>query len=99
MKVRVWIKGADGPSYDFELVGAPRIGDQISIVRGKTMDDGVVEAVTWQLQAIENSEAPLALEADPAGSVTIVHVICRPAGEVVRVAFEAATADVEARAR
>lgn len=95
MKVRVWIKGADGPSYDFELVCAPRIGDRISIAVGDNLDDGEVEAVTWQLQAIAPPAAPLSLEADPAGSVTIVHVICRPAGEVVRLAFEAASEDAQ----
>lgn len=86
MRVRVWIQGADGPSRDFELVEAPRVGERISITHGSHSEDGVVETVTWNLQAIEAASG-LSLEADPVGTVSIVHVICRPIAEVIRGTF------------
>ena len=77
MRVRVWISGADGPSWDFELVAAPRIGERVSITAAGEVEEGVVESVTWQLQAAE-AQGGLALEPEPPGSVSLVHVICRP---------------------
>jgi hypothetical protein len=70
----VWVDGADGPSHDFELLEAPRVGERVSISVGDETEDGIVDSVTWQLQAI--SGAAGSLEGEPAGSVTIVHVIC-----------------------
>jgi len=76
MKVRVWISGPDGPSHDFELLDAPRIGDRVSISVDDQVEDGLVADVTWQLQAFASVSG--SLEAEPAGSVTVVHVICSP---------------------
>ncbi len=79
MRVRVWISGAEGPSHDFELVEAPRVGERIVIGVGADTEEGVVSAVSWQLQAIEPPSAGMSLAIDPLGSVTMVHVICRTA--------------------
>ena len=92
----MWIQGADGPSYDFELVTTPRIGERIAIAHAGQVEEGVVDAVTWQLQAIEASGAEIALEGEPPGSVSLVQVICRPSAEVIRGAFTTAQIDVEA---
>lgn len=101
MRVRVWIHGPDGPSHDFELISAPRVGERLSINSAAGVEEGVVDAVNWQLQAVDANAAELALEGEPPGSVSLVHVICRPVGEVIRSAFAAATVDddepVEAR--
>ena len=78
MRVRVWIAGAEGPSRDFELAEAPRVGDCISIAVGGRLEDGIVSSVTWQLVAIERSANELSLGIEPVGSVTLVHVICQP---------------------
>jgi hypothetical protein len=84
MRVRVWIQGPDGPSHDFELLSAPRIGERISIALAGETEEGLVAAVTWQLQGIERLGADLSLDSEPAGSVSLVHVICRPLGEAAR---------------
>lgn len=94
MRVRVWINGADGPSHDFELVSAPRIGERIMVVVGGEAEEGVVADVTWHLQAIEPAATDLALVAEPLGAVTMVHVVCRPPDAGVRTANEAAAADL-----
>jgi hypothetical protein len=78
MRVRVWIAGAEGPSRDFELVDAPRVGDGISISVAGRLEEGIVTSVAWQLVGIEPSGNDLALGVEPVGSVTLVHVICRP---------------------
>jgi len=93
MRVRVWIHGADGASRDFELVEAPRVGERISIAHGTQTEDGVVAAVTWNLQAIEAAGSELSLEAEPVGAVSVVHVLCHPQAEVIRGAFGTAKAD------
>lgn len=82
MRVRVWLKGADGPSHDFELLSAPRVGDRISIALSGATDEGIVTAVSWQLQGIERAGSDFLMESEPAGSVSLVHVICRPSGEI-----------------
>lgn len=84
MRVRVWILGPDGPSHDFELLTAPRVGDRISIAISGQSEDGVVATVTWQLQGIEREDMALSIEGEPTGSVSLVHVICRPLGELAR---------------
>ncbi|HEX2558578.1 hypothetical protein [Phenylobacterium sp.] len=84
MRVRVWIQGLDGPSHDFELLSAPRVGERISVAVAGQTEDGIVTTVTWQLQAIERSGSDLSIEAEPTGSVSLVHVICRPMGEAAR---------------
>ncbi|WP_395672798.1 hypothetical protein [Phenylobacterium sp.] len=94
MRVRVWISGADGPSHDFELVEAPRVGERIVISVGADTEEGVVSAVSWQLQAIEPPGASLSLVAEPAGSVTMVHVICRAATLERRHSSESAAIDL-----
>ncbi len=91
------MKGADGPSHDFELLSAPRVGDRISVASGRTLEEGVVDSVTWQLQAIEAHTGEVVLEGEPAGSVTLVHIVCKPAGEVVRVSFEQAEIEADRR--
>ena len=78
MRVRVWIAGAEGPSRDFELAEAPRVGECISISLAGRLEEGIVTSVTWQLVGIEGSPGALMLGVDPVGSVTLVHVICRP---------------------
>ena len=78
MRVRVWISGADGPSRDFELVDAPRVGEHISISVGGHIEDGVVLSVSWHLVGIEYPAASLALAGEPVGSVAFVHVVCGP---------------------
>jgi hypothetical protein len=92
MKVRVWISGADGPSWDFELVDAPRVGEHISISVSGKIEEGVVRSVSWQLLGIEGSGRALALAGDPMGSVSMIHVICgTPTGGLTVAAHRAAT--------
>jgi hypothetical protein len=81
MRVRVWISGAEGPSLDFELAEAPRVGDCISIATGGRYDEGIVTSVVWQLVGVEPSSNDLTLGFEPVGSVTMVHVICKPSNE------------------
>jgi hypothetical protein len=71
MRVRVWIRGAEGPAHDFELLEAPRIGERVTIALAGHSEEGLV-------QGIERGHDDLAVEAEPAGSVTIVHVLCAP---------------------
>ena len=78
MRVRVWIKGAEGPSRDFELVVPPHLGDCISISVAGGFEEGIVTSVIWQLVGIERSETDLVVGVEPVGSVTLVHVICQP---------------------
>lgn len=77
MRVRVWIAGEDGPSRDFELATAPRVGDGISISLGDHFEEGVVTSVLWQLVGIDRAANELVLGVEPVGSVTMVHVICQ----------------------
>lgn len=84
MRVRVWIRGPDGPSHDFELVTAPQLGERIVINSGGRLEEGIVEAVTWQLQAVDASPAEIALEGEPPGSVSLVQVVCHPSATVLR---------------
>jgi hypothetical protein len=81
MRVRVWIAGAEGPSRDFELAASPRVGDCISISVAGRFEEGVVTSVIWQLVGIEGSETDLSGGVEPVGSVTLVHLICRPQKE------------------
>jgi hypothetical protein len=78
MRVRIWVSGADGPSHDFELVQPPRVGEHISIAVGGSIEEGLVEDVSWQLLGIERAAVDLPLDAEPVGSVSMVHVICKP---------------------
>jgi hypothetical protein len=94
MRVRVWISGSDGPSHDFELLHPPRIGERITIAVGTESAEGVVTSVAWQLQGIERTDGDLSLEGEPAGSVTLVHVICDPRTEAFRLAGAGAEVDV-----
>ncbi len=94
MRVRVWISGDEGPSHDFELLDAPRIGERISIAVEGEVEEGMVSAVTWRLQAIQPDAGNLGLEGEPLGSVTIVHVICKPTAEVVHLHEVGAEADL-----
>ena len=89
MRVRVWIEGPEGPSHDFELLEAPRVGERISIACDGKVLEGVVQSVAWRLRAIDRGapSSDLTLGAEPAGSVTLVHVICAPQAEVIRAAF------------
>ena len=84
MRVRVWIAGPDGASHDFELLSAPRVGDRIAVASAGETEEGEVAAVTWHLQAIERQSLDLSLDAEPTGSVSLIHVICRPLGEAAR---------------
>jgi hypothetical protein len=93
MRVRVWIDGDEGPSHDFELLAAPRIGDRISIAIEGQVEEGIVATVSWHLQGMERAGGSLALEEEPVGSVTMVHVVCRPSAEVIKVDFEGAEVD------
>ncbi len=79
MRVRVWIAGAEGPSRDFELVEAPRLGECISISVGGRFEEGIVTSVIWQLVGIERTGS---------GSVTVVHVICHPPNDGERLFAE-----------
>jgi hypothetical protein len=99
MRVRVWIAGADGPSRDFELVDAPRVGEHISIAVSGKIEEGVVRSVSWQLLAIESSGPDLALAGEPLGSVSMIHVICGSptAGLMVSADHAAEAASVSAR--
>lgn len=93
MRVRVWISGADGASHDFELVAAPRIGERVVVGVGTEHQEGIVTAVTWQLQAIDLPAGDMPLAADPLGAVTLVHVICRPETFDLKSAAEGAAVD------
>jgi hypothetical protein len=85
MRVRVWIEGAEGPSRDFELAEAPRVGEAISISVAGHLEEGVVTSVTWQLVGVERSPSDLTTGIEPVGSVTLLHVICQaPKGGVGR---------------
>lgn len=94
MRVRVWISGAEGPSHDFELVEAPRIGERVVVGVGAETEEGIVSAVTWQLQAIDVPGGDMPLAVEPLGAVTMVHVICRPATPVGKLAAESAAVDL-----
>lgn len=78
MRVRVWIRGAEGPAHDFELVDPPRRGERISIALGGEVEEGIVSDVIWRLIGVEHPTSALALEGEPVGAVAMVHVICRP---------------------
>ncbi len=88
MRVRVWIAGAEGPSRDFELVAAPRLGECISISVGGRFEEGIVTSVIWQLVGIERTGSDLTLGVEPVGSVTVVHVICHPPNDGERLFAE-----------
>ena len=96
MRVRVWIGGSEGPSHDFELLSTPRLGERISIASGGELQEGIVTTVAWQLQAIEPQAGELSLQGETAGSVTMVHVICSPGAEVLRMAHAEAESGVDA---
>jgi hypothetical protein len=96
LRVRVWISGAEGPSHDFELVEAPRVGERVVVGVGAETEEGIVTAVTWQLQAIDLPTGDLPLAVEPLGAVTMVHVICRPVGTPEQIA--AASAEIDAGA-
>ncbi len=96
MRVRVWIAGAEGPSHDFDLLGAPRVGERVSISVGGHVEEGIVASVSWHLQGMERTSGDLALEGEPTGSVSMVHVVCNPTAEVVKINFEHAELDVPA---
>ena len=97
MRVRVWIGGADGPSHDFELGDTPRTGERISISVGGRIEEGIVTSVTWHLLGIERSDGALALEGEPVGAVSLVHVVCSPTAEVVKLNYERASVDAAAQ--
>lgn len=94
MRVRVWISGAEGSSHDFELVDAPRIGDRVVVGVGSETEEGIVDAVTWHLQAIDPPAGDLPLAVEPLGTVTMVQVICRPARPAAKLAAEGAAVDL-----
>lgn len=94
MRVRVWISGAEGPSHDFELVEAPRIGERVVVGVGADTEEGIVTDVTWQLQAIDLPAGDMSLAVEPLGTVTMVHVICRPATPGRKLAVESAAVDL-----
>jgi hypothetical protein len=94
MRVRVWIAGPDGPARDFELVSPPRIGERICIATSHGLEEGVVETITWQLQAVEPTTTELLLEGEPPGSVSLVQVVCRRPTEALHRVL-AASADAE----
>jgi hypothetical protein len=54
------------------------VGEGISISTERGIEDGIVANVMWQLAAIDRSGNALTLGVEPVGSVTMVHVICRP---------------------
>jgi len=78
MRVRVWIRGAEGPAHDFETSEAPRLGERIIVSLAGHNEEGLVRNVTWQLQGIERAQGDLAIDGEPVGAVTVVHVICAP---------------------
>ena len=93
MKVRVWISGEDGPSHDFELLSAPRVGDQVSIALQDHTEDGTVSSVSWHLQGIERASGAFSIDGEPLGSVSIVHVVCGPKSEDLLVGYDQAEVD------
>ena len=93
MKVRVWISGEEGPSHDFELLDAPRVGEQVTIALSDHSEDGIVTSVSWHLQGIERSGEALSIEGEPLGSVAVVHVVCRPKPHGLTLAYERAEVD------
>jgi hypothetical protein len=98
MKVRVWISGEDGPSHDFELLDAPRVGEQVTIAFADRTEDGVVMSVAWRLQGIERADSDLSIDGEPLESVSIVHVVCSPKTEGLKVGAASAAVDpAEAR--
>jgi hypothetical protein len=94
MKVRVWISGEDGLSHDFELLEAPRVGEQVSITFPDRTEDGVVTSVAWHLQGIERATSDLSIDGEPLGSVAVVHVVCSPKTDILKVGAESALADL-----
>ncbi|MBJ7409379.1 MAG: hypothetical protein JHD15_03310 [Phenylobacterium sp.] len=98
MRVRVWIEGPDGPSRDFELVSPPRVGERICIATTHGLVEGVVESITWQLQAVEATTTELLLEGDPPGSVSLLQVVCRRPAEALHHALAASAASEQASA-
>ncbi len=97
MRVRVWIEGPDGPSRDFELVSPPRVGERICIATGHGLEEGVVESITWQLQAVQATTPEVLLEGEPPGSVSLVQVVCRRPAEVLHRALAASANPEEAQ--
>ncbi|ACG79964.1 hypothetical protein PHZ_p0021 (plasmid) [Phenylobacterium zucineum HLK1] len=98
MRVRVWIEGPDGPSRDFELVSPPRVGERICIATTHGLEEGVVESITWQLQAVEATTTELLLEGDPPGSVSLLQVVCRRPPDALHQALAASAASEQASA-
>ena len=94
MRVRVWVAGDDGPSHDFELIAPPRVGDRLSIAIEGHVEEGIVASVSWHLQGVERVAGSLDIEGEPVGSVTIVHVVCSPTAEIIRMNFEGAEVDM-----
>jgi hypothetical protein len=94
MRVRVWIDGPDGPSRDFELISAPRVGDRISISHAGELQEGVVAIVDWHLQAVDAAGSDMLLEGEPPGSVSLVQVICRREERPRAAAFSATEAEL-----
>ena len=94
MRVRVWIEGPDGPAPAFELVSPPRVGEPICNAPTHGLEEGVVETITWQLQAVEPTTTELLLEGEPPGSVSLVQVVCRRPTEALHRVL-AASADAE----
>lgn len=94
MRVRVWIHGPEGPSRDFELLSAPRVGERITISHAGETEEGIVAMVDWHLQAVDAATPELILERDPPGSVSLVQVICRPMERPEAAGFTAAEAEL-----
>ena len=94
MKVRVWISGEDGLSHDFELLDAPRVGEQVSITFPDRTEDGVVTSVAWHLQGIERATSDLSTDGEPLGSVAMVHVVCSPKSDGLKAGTDSALADL-----
>jgi hypothetical protein len=70
------------------MLSAPRLGERVTVTISGDVADGIVTAVTWQLQGIERQGPDLSIEGEPLGSVSLVHVMCRPLGEAARQAQE-----------
>jgi hypothetical protein len=90
MRVRVWIRGAEGPVHDFELIDPPRCGERVSIALGGQTEEGIVSDVSWHLIGIERAVPELTLNGDPVGTVAMVHVVCRPQAPALVAALEEA---------